>query len=174
MLTTSFRGGFGGSKTTFGGPKSVETYRPRPLLNSALGLSIPPVGTAPPMLELLDAVHKGDFQKADDATVPVHLWLRAFALGYGDPGCLARHQVALWLVGGLAGSMASTEPPSGWQGSMVGFRVFCLRYWKRRVIRGYHPWRLTNLPRQANLPTPAQLVQCRMGMVLGSVQAVYG
>ncbi len=174
MLNTSFRGVLGGLKTTFGGPKSVEAYGPRPLSNANLGLSIPPVCTAPLMLELLDAVHKGDFQKVDDAAVPVHLWLRAFALGYGDPGCLARQQVALGLVGGSAGSMANTEPPLGWQGSMAGFCVFGLRYWKRRVVRGYHRWRLTNLPRQANLPTPAQFVQCRMGMVLGSVQLVYG
>ena len=73
LLTTSFRGGLGGLKTTCGAPKLVKAYGPRPLSNSALGLSIPPVCTAPPMLELLDAVHKGDFQKADDATVPVHL-----------------------------------------------------------------------------------------------------
>jgi hypothetical protein len=173
LLTTSFRGGFGGLKTTFGGPKSVEAYGPRPLSNSDLRLSIPLACTAPPMLDLLDAVHKGDSQKADDETVPVHLWLCAFALGYGDPSCLARHQVALGLVGGLAGSLANTEPPLGWQGSMAGFRVFGLRYWEKRVVRGYYRWCLTNLPRQANLPTPAQFVEFRMGMVLGSVQLVY-
>ena len=173
LLTTSFRGVLGGLKTTFGGPMSVEAYGPRPLSNSNLRLSIPPACTAPPMLELLDAVHEGDSQKADNTTVPVHLWLQAFALGYGDPSCLARHQVTLGLVGGLAGSLANTEPPLGWQGSMAGFRVFGLRYWKRRVVQGYHRWRLTNLPRQANLPTPAQFVQCRMGMVLGSVQLGY-
>jgi hypothetical protein len=160
-------------KTTLGDPKLVEAYGPWPLSNFDLGLSIPPAYTAPTMLEMLDAVYKGDSQKVDNATVPVHLWLRAFALGYGDPSCLARHQVALGLVGGLAGSLANTKPPSDWQGSMARFCVFGLQYWKRRVVRGYHRWCLTNLPRQANLPTPAQFVQCRMGMVLGSVQLVY-
>ena len=56
---------------------------------------------------------------------------------------------------------------------MAGFRMFGLWYWKRRVVRGYHRWRQANLPWQANLPTPAQFVRCRMGMVLGSVQSVY-
>ena len=65
------------------------------------------------MLELLDAVHKGDSQKADNTTVPVHLWLRAFALGYGDPSCLARHQVTLGLVGGLAGSIGKHRASFG-------------------------------------------------------------
>jgi hypothetical protein len=55
---------------------------------------------------------------------------------------------------------------------MTGFHVFALRYWKRRVVRGYHRWRQANLPWK-NLPTPSQFVRCRMGMVLGSVQLVY-
>ena len=160
LLTTSFRGGLGGLKPNLGGPKSVEAHGPQPLSNSKLGLSIPPVCTAP---HLLDEVHKGDSQKADDASVPVHLWLRAFAWGYGDPSCLARHQVALGL-GGSASSMSNSEPPSGWQRSMAGFRVFALRYWKRRVVRGYHRWRQANLPWQ-HLLAPAQFVRGRMGMV---------
>ena len=90
--------------------KSAEAHGPRPLPNSELGLSTPPAFTAP---HLLDEVHKGDSQKADDAEVPVHLWLRAFAWGYGDPSCLARHQVALGLLGGSAGSLSNSEPPSG-------------------------------------------------------------
>ena len=56
---------------------------------------------------------------------------------------------------------------------MAGFRVFALRYWKRRVVRGFHRWRQANLPRQAHLPTPAQFMKGRGGMVLGSVQMVY-
>ena len=69
LLTMSFRGGFGGLKTTLGGAKMVEAHGPRPLSNSELGLSTPSACTAPPMLHLLDAVHKGDSQKADDAAV---------------------------------------------------------------------------------------------------------
>ena len=160
-------------KTTLGGPKTVEAHGPRPLSNSKLGLSTPPACTAPPMLHLLDAAHKGDSQKADNAAVPVHLWLCAFALDYGDPSCLARNQVALGLLGGLAGSLSNFKLPLGWQGSMAGFCVFGLRCWKRRVVRGHHRWCQTNLSWQANLPTPAQFMQCRMGMVLGSVQLVY-
>ena len=142
-------------KTTLGGLKSVQAYGPRPFSNSKLGLSIPPVCPEPPMLDLLDAVHKGDSQKVDNAAVPVHLWLRPFALGYGDPSCLDRHQAALGLVGGSAGSLSNTETPSGWQRSMARFHVFGLWYWKRRVVWGYHRWRLSNLPFRANLPTPA-------------------
>ena len=56
---------------------------------------------------------------------------------------------------------------------MTGFRVFALRYWKRRVVRGFHRWQQANLPRQAHLPTPAQFMKGRGGMVLGSVQTVY-
>jgi hypothetical protein len=56
---------------------------------------------------------------------------------------------------------------------MAGFRVFALRYWKRRVVRGFHRWRQANLPWQANLPTPAQFVKCWGGVVLGSGQSVY-
>ena len=77
-------------KTSLGGLKTVKAHGPpRPLSNSELGLSTLPACTAPPMLHLLDDVHKGDPQNADDVAVPVHLWLRAFALGYGDPSCLA-------------------------------------------------------------------------------------
>ena len=102
LLNTSFRGSLGGLKQNLGGAKLVEAHGPRPLSNSKLGVSTPPACTAP---HLLDEVHKGNSQKADDAAVPVHLWLRAFAWGYGDPSCLARHQVALGLLGGSAGSL---------------------------------------------------------------------
>ena len=56
---------------------------------------------------------------------------------------------------------------------MAGFRLIALRYWKRRVVREFRRWRQAYLPWQANLPTPAQFVKCRGGMVLGSVQSVY-
>ena len=102
LLNTSFRGSLGGLKQNLGGAKLVEAHGPRPLSNSKLGVSTPPACTAP---HLLDEVHKGDSQKADDAAVPVHLWLRAFAWGYGDPSCLAGHQVALGLLGGSASSL---------------------------------------------------------------------
>ena len=78
LLSTFFRGGLGGLKQDLGGLKSVEAHGPRPLSNSELGLSTSPAFTA---LHLLDEVHKGVSQKADDAEVPVHLWLRAFAWG---------------------------------------------------------------------------------------------
>jgi len=68
-------------------------------------------------------IHKGDSQKADDAAVPVHLWLRAFAWGYGDPSCLAHHQVALGLLGGSAGSLANSKPPSAFGVAGVHGRV---------------------------------------------------
>ncbi len=48
LLTMSFRGDFGGLKTTLGGQKSVKAYGPWPLSDSNLGLSIPLACTAPP------------------------------------------------------------------------------------------------------------------------------
>jgi len=72
LLTTSFRGGLGGLEqiSVKANLKSAEAHGPRPLSNFELGLSTSPAFTA---LHLLDEVHKGDSQKADDAEVPVHL-----------------------------------------------------------------------------------------------------
>ncbi len=50
-------------------------------------------------------VIKGDSQKADDAQVPDHLWLQAFAAGYGVQACLERHWTALGLSTDGAGSV---------------------------------------------------------------------
>ena len=109
--------------------------------------------------------------------VSVHLWPHAFVLGYGDPCCLACHQDVAGLLGDLARSLSNTRPPSGWQESMSGFRLFGLRYWKLEEAGGVgvSRGRLANLPWQANLPTPvaAQFVRGRMGMILGSVHSVY-
>ena len=56
---------------------------------------------------------------------------------------------------------------------MAGFRVFGLRVWRRRTLRGYYDWRRNNIPWQSNLATPAQMVRCRMGMAFGGVRPVY-
>ena len=88
LLSLSFRGVVGGLKMVLGGLTMVPAqdaqgappYGPRPLSNSKLGLSTTPACTAPPMLHLLDVVHKGDSQKADDAAVPDHLWPRSAPL----------------------------------------------------------------------------------------------
>jgi len=111
LLTMSFRGGLGGLKPNLGGPKLVEAHHsdsPHHLL------------ARHPTCWM---IHKGDSQKADDAAVPVHLWLRAFAWGYGDPSCLAHHQVALGLLGGSAGSLANSKPPSAFGVAGVHGRV---------------------------------------------------
>jgi hypothetical protein len=162
LLTTSFRGGFGGLKTTLGGAKMVEAHGPCPSQIPSSGSPPHQLARHPPCYTCWMLFTKGTLRKR-----------MTRRLGHGDPSCLARHQVGLALLGGSAGSLSNSEPPSGWQGSMAGFCVFGLRYWKRRVVRGYHRWRRTNLPWQANLPTPAQFVRCRMGMVLGTVQSVY-
>ena len=73
-------------------------------------------------------VTKGDSQKADNASVPDHLWLRAFVVGYGDEACAARHREALTLPTGFVGALGTTEPPAGWRGAIPGFRLFALRY----------------------------------------------
>ena len=47
-----------------------------------------------------EAVIKGDTQKADNASVPDHLWVRAFVLGYGGGigSAYAHHMAALGLT----------------------------------------------------------------------------
>jgi hypothetical protein len=111
LLTAAFRGGCkgtcdavrqGGSTgdTTYGTCEAVRqggstrdttsgvVPGPRPHSDEVLGL--PPVSRRvdsaagdPTDLALAEEVTKGDSQKADNAAVPNHLWLRAFVLGYG-------------------------------------------------------------------------------------------
>ncbi len=93
----------------------------------------------------MDKVIKGDSQKADNASAPIHLWLRAFTLGYGDASYLARHREALGLKGGSSGWLLHKELPAGWRGALAGFREFALRYWRHHVTRGYVRRRLANV-----------------------------
>jgi hypothetical protein len=123
LLTSSFRGGLGGLKA--GAPLTVG---PRPLSNSALGLAPTSILDHLPFHPV--EVVKGDSQNADNAAVPDQLWLQAFLVGYGDPGCLARHRLALGLGNCWAGGMTAGEgPPPGWQAAMPGFRELGLRFW---------------------------------------------
>jgi hypothetical protein len=130
-------------------------------------------------------VTKGDTQKADNAPVPDHLWLRAFVLGYGDGLALAHHTVALGVeLGGhvlkdppagkdpQAGWLLHNKPPPGWKGALTGFRVFGLRYWCRLVTRGYLRWRIGNVP----LPPPLDgaLVVYHMEWRKRAEQPIYG
>ena len=163
-LTSSFRGGLGGLKTS-----ALPTVGPRPLSNSALGLS--PTSTLNHLLFHPVEVVKGDSQKADNTAVLDQLWLQAFLVGYSNLVCLARHHLALGLGNGMTGGEG---PPPGWQAAMPGFRELGLRFWRRRALQGYYSWRQSNIqsniPFQSNLPTPAQMVWCRMGMVFGGVR----
>ena len=70
-----------------------------------------------------DTVIKGDHQKADDAAVPDHLWLLAFAMGYGDAAYPARHLEALNLPPtSQVGFLGKSKPPAGWRGALSGLR----------------------------------------------------
>ena len=82
-----------------------------------------------------DEMIKGDHQKANNAAVPDHLWLRAFAMGYGDPAYPARHLEALNLppLTSRVGFLAEPGPPAGWRGALPGLRLFALRHWRSRV-----------------------------------------
>ena len=91
-------------------------------------------------------VTKGDSQKADNASVPDHLWLRACAIGYGDEACAERHSEALSLPTGDVRALGVSEPPAGWKGAIPGLRLFTLRYWRAHTTRGYIAWRKTNVP----------------------------
>ena len=168
LLTNGFRGGLGGGLEGRG-----SLPGPRPLSDSDLGLAPaakrlrPSEEREPEEREPLEAeadeyvggdeVIKGDSQKADDASVPDHLWLRAFVLGYGAAGHAARHWRALGRAEGAVGFLADPAPPRGWRGALPGFRLFALRYWHSRVTRGYVTWRRANVP----LPAGKQLVQYR-------------
>ncbi len=84
---------------------------PSPHLNQDLSLAGPqPVGPLRLSVGLRLLVTKGDTQKADDATVPDHLWLRAFALGYGSESCLARHRSALGMPLASLGGLKEPAP----------------------------------------------------------------
>ena len=94
-----------------------------------------------------DEVIKGDHQKADNAAVPDHLWLRAFVLGYGDPTHPTRHLEALSLpLTSRLGFLGDARPPDGWRGALSSFRLFALQHWRSRVTRDYIYWRRANVP----------------------------
>ncbi len=171
LLTTGFRGGLTGRWRSE--VRGLPGPRPRTetelgLLPEAkrqrrdVGLAVQAaaaeavVGFASSAVEVI----KGDTQKADNAAVPDQLWLRAFVLGYGDnTTCLSLHLETLKvMVGGAAplknppagkdpqaGWLLHNEPPTGWRGALVGFRVFGLRHWRHLVTRGYLLWRSTNV-----------------------------
>ncbi len=67
-----------------------------------------------------EEVIKEDTQKADNAVVLDHLWLRAFVLGYGTGGCSARPLEALNLMKGTVGFLDGPNLPIGWQGALPG------------------------------------------------------
>ena len=95
LLTASFRGGLEGDSRPGASDLAASALPPgpRPLTDAELGLCPLPddcSGASPeglveglgPLPESPDTeVIKGDHQKADNAAVPDHLWLRAFALG---------------------------------------------------------------------------------------------
>ena len=68
---------------------------------------------------------KGDHQKADNGVVPDHLWLRAFAMGYGVPAYTACHLEALNLppTTSRVGFLEEPRPPAGWRGALPGLRL---------------------------------------------------
>ncbi len=88
---------------------------PRALSNLELGLSstLRHVEGHPhdEVMPTAKEVIKGDSQKADNASVPDHLWLRVFFIGYGDAACAARHRDALNLPTGGVGLLGASEPP---------------------------------------------------------------
>ncbi len=114
---------------------------PIPATNKELGLSVPDACQEVPVYK---EVIKGDSQKVDNAQVPDHLWLQAFAAGSGIQGCLEQHWATLGLPTDGAGLAEWEEgrsmPLQGWQGSMRLFRSLGLRFWKRGIVLGYAAW----------------------------------
>ncbi len=60
-----------------------------------------------------EEVTKGNTQKADNAAIPDHLWLRVFVLGYGAGGGVARHLKALTMGEGNCGHLDLPGPLDG-------------------------------------------------------------
>ena len=153
LLTARFRGGFDSEG------QGGLLPGPCPLTDDELGLCpLPDEGTGTLSSETQglswlsespdDEVIKGDHQKADNAAVPDHLWLRAFAMGYGDPANTARHLEALNLppTTSRTGSLGAPSPPAGWRGALPSLRLFALRHWRSQVTRDYISWRRINVP----------------------------
>jgi hypothetical protein len=44
-----------------------------------------------------------------------------------------------------AGWLLHKEPPAGWRGALLGFRVFALRHWRHQVTRGYLKLQIANV-----------------------------
>jgi hypothetical protein len=86
-LTSSFRWGFRGIHGAKR-PLPVSNLGPQPQPHSELELAMT-LPTAHNDDAIMLEVRKGNSQKADNASVPDHLWLHAFAMGYGDPSCMA-------------------------------------------------------------------------------------
>jgi hypothetical protein len=114
LLTAVFRGGGVGRAREFLVPPG-----PGPLSDLELGLlssmNKQQRVEAPPQdkVSTVEAVIKGNLQKADNASVPDHLWLRAFVVGYGGVACKARHRDALTLPTGDVRLLGASEPPVG-------------------------------------------------------------
>ena len=82
-------------------------------------------------------VIKGDSQKADNSSVPDHLWLRAFVIGYGNEACVERHREGLALLTETVGALGASEPPAGWRGALPGLRLFTLQH-LLTLMMGYY------------------------------------
>jgi hypothetical protein len=134
LLTTGFRGGLDGWA-----PSGLELPGPRPRMDDDLGLLPKAKQQRRELLLALRAAAaeagfalsieliRGDSQKVDNASVPNHLWLWAFALGYGNATCLARHLDALNITGDNSGCLLHKDHLAGWRGALLGFRVFAGR-----------------------------------------------
>ncbi len=138
LLTMLFRGG---SKGVLG--QAVSDLGPQPRDNLDIGLRVSS-SSSPASSQMLEVI-KGDSQKLDNPVVPDHLWLLAFAVGYGYQACLTQHREALGCPMASPGSLEVTSPPAGWQTAMLGFCLFALRYWKRGEVWGYARWRRANV-----------------------------
>jgi hypothetical protein len=111
LLTLSFRGGL---RSVHGvtRPLAVLDLGPRPLSYSELGLAT--MDAAHDNNAVMLEVIKGDSQKADDASVLDHLWLHAFATGYGEPSCMAQHNAAHYQAPDPQGrGLLNPHPPKG-------------------------------------------------------------
>ncbi len=163
LLTIFFRGGTSFSTFSTTSRSGSDTPGPSPKSDAELGLA-GSGGVTAHKSHIHIPVIKGDTQKADGAAVPDHLWVHAFLQGYGCEHHGPRHLRALGLAAGSSvGGLTRPSPPDGWETTASGratlelFRLFALRLWRRRVLRGFFLWRRRNI-RVTKGCSPGQMV----------------
>ena len=156
LLSLSFRGVVGGLKMVLGGLTTVPAqdaqgappYGPLPISNSEFGLSTTPACTAPPMLHLLDVVHKGDSQKVDTGGLSSSL-APCLCIGLWGPKLSSLPPGRGWAAGGLGTQLVKHQASF----RLAGVHVRLSAVWSQVLEAGRGGWceGITGAPGQPTL-----------------------